>query len=510
MDLAEAGREYRSMASTQIPGRDVRPGVMAPGAPGAPRAPRPKGSFKRYVRGALRQPFTRRAWRECLYAGVSLLVAVPLFLFTAVAVIVGLTLSVSFAGLPLLALSLRTVRRLGAACRRLANRALAPRDEPPPVVRLRQEKPIEAPPPVRRQPGFLGWIRSSLTDPVSWRACAYLLLKLPIALLGGVGLIYVVAWAVGYTTFPVWWELIHQLAAHGDTVQVPGWLAWWTPNPVIVAQAIPSLAWSFALIPAGLVALVYAPAMVRGCNDLDRRLAARLLGPPLTQRVRDLEQTRASAVDDSAARLRRIERDLHDGAQAQMVAVAMKLGLAREKLAGSVSSTGAETEGAAARTTEIDLARALELVEAAHRSAKEAIVELRDLARGIHPPVLDHGLGTALATLAARSGLPVEVITDLPERPSASIETIAYFCAAELLANVAKHSGARHATLEAVHVPGLLRLRVIDDGSGGARVERGGGLAGLAERLRTVDGTMEVSSPPGGPSVVTVEMPSHA
>jgi signal transduction histidine kinase len=204
-------------------------------------------------------------------------------------------------------------------------------------------------------------------------------------------------------------------------------------------------------------------------------------------------------VDDSAARLRRIERDLHDGAQAQMVAVAMKLGLAREKLGGTL--------GAAA---EADFERALELVDAAHATAKQAITELRDLARGIHPPVLDHGLDTALATLAAGSGVPVELVAELPERPSAAIETIAYFCAAELLANVAKHSGARHATLEAVHVPGLLRVRVSDDGTGGARIEAGGGLAGLAERLRTVDGRMEISSPPGGPTVVTVEMPSHA
>jgi signal transduction histidine kinase len=204
-------------------------------------------------------------------------------------------------------------------------------------------------------------------------------------------------------------------------------------------------------------------------------------------------------VDDAAARLRRIERDLHDGAQAQMVAVAMKLGLAKEKLGG--------TAGAAA---EADFERALELVDAAHASAKQAITELRDLARGIHPPVLDHGLGTALATLAAGSAVPVELVVDLPERPSAAIETIAYFCAAELLANVGKHSGARHARLEAVHVPGLLRLRVSDDGTGGARIEARGGLAGLAERVKTVDGRLQLSSPPGGPTVVTVELPSHA
>jgi signal transduction histidine kinase len=228
-------------------------------------------------------------------------------------------------------------------------------------------------------------------------------------------------------------------------------------------------------------------------------IAYRLLVAPLPQRVRELEQARARVVDDSAARLRRIERDLHDGAQAQMVAVAMKLGLAREKLGGMAGGTGPA-----------GLERVLELVVAAHEGAKEAITELRDLARGIHPPVLDQSLGAALTTLAARSGQPVELILDLPERPSTAIETIAYFCAAELLANVAKHSGARHATLEAVHVHGLLRVRVSDDGTGGAHIEADGGLAGLAERIQAVDGELQISSPPGGPTVVTVELPSHA
>jgi len=220
---------------------------------------------------------------------------------------------------------------------------------------------------------------------------------------------------------------------------------------------------------------------------------------PLPQRVRELEQSRAHVVDDSAARLRRIERDLHDGAQAQMVAVAMKLGLATKKLGILVDGTG-----------QTDLDRVLELVAAAHRGAKEAVTELRDLARGIHPPVLDQGLGTALTSLAARSDLPVELVIDLPERPSAAIETIAYFCAAELLTNVTKHSGATHATLEAVHMSGLLRVRVSDNGCGGARVDASGGLAGLAERIKTVDGRLQLSSPPGGPTAVTVELPSHA
>ncbi len=167
-------------------------------------------------------------------------------------------------------------------------------------------------------------------------------------------------------------------------------------------------------------------------------------------------------VDDAAARLRRIEQDLHDGAQAQMVAVVMKLGLARDHL----STSAARLQGA-------DLDRALELVDAAHRGAMEAITELRDLARGIHPPALDEGLGAALAGLAARSDLPVELVVDLPERPSRAIETIAYFCAAALLTNAAKHSGAQGARLEVLHQPGLVTMQVSDDGTGGARLEPG-------------------------------------
>ncbi len=245
--------------------------------------------------------------------------------------------------------------------------------------------------------------------------------------------------------------------------------------------------WTMAFLAAGAANLAW--------GYWDTTIAYR----PLPRRVRELERSRARVVDDSAARLRQIERDLHDGAQAQMVAVAMKLGLATKKLGGMVDGTG-----------QTDLDRVLELVVAAHRGAKEAITELRDLARGIHPPLLDQGLGPALTSLAARGDVPVELVVDLPERPSAAIETIAYFCAAELLANVAKHSGARHAALEVAHMPGLLRLRVCDDGSGGARMEDRGGLAGLAERVKTVDGRLQVSSPPGGPTVVAVELPSHA
>jgi signal transduction histidine kinase len=158
----------------------------------------------------------------------------------------------------------------------------------------------------------------------------------------------------------------------------------------------------------------------------------------------------------------------------------------------------------------LDAARARELVASAHQTATEAIAELRDLSRGIHPPVLDGGLAGALETLAARSAVPVELRVDVTVRPTAAIETIAYFCAAELLANVIKHSGARRATLEAVQRDELLRLRVSDDGAGGARLGAGSGLDGLAQRVRTVDGSLAISSPENGPTVVTVELPLRA
>jgi signal transduction histidine kinase len=220
--------------------------------------------------------------------------------------------------------------------------------------------------------------------------------------------------------------------------------------------------------------------------------------PKNVERVRELQRSRALVVDDAAARLRRIEQDLHDGAQAQMVAVVMKLGLARDRLGTS-----------APRIEGTDLDRARELVDAAHRGAMEAITELRDLARGIHPPALGEGLGAALTGLAARSELPVELAVDLPERPSPAIEAITYFCAAELLTNAAKHSGAQRAKVEVLHQPGLVTMRVSDNGTGGARLEPGGGLAGLEERVKTVDGTLQVQSPAGGPTVVTVELPSR-
>jgi signal transduction histidine kinase len=157
-----------------------------------------------------------------------------------------------------------------------------------------------------------------------------------------------------------------------------------------------------------------------------------------------------------------------------------------------------------------DGARTRMLAAAAHRNAKETLAELRDLARGIHPPVLDRGLSAALGSLAETSPVPVGLEVSLTARPSPAIEAIAYFCAAELLANVAKHSGASHATVGVADSDGRILMTVTDDGSGAARLAPGGGLAGLLERVQTVDGRLGLDSPPGGPTIVTVELPRHA
>ena len=255
--------------------------------------------------------------------------------------------------------------------------------------------------------------------------------------------------------------------------------------------------WVFA---TGVILLFVAPWGVRVVVSLDRLLILAFLAPDaVTVRMRSLEQARAETVDASAATLRRIERDLHDGTQAQLVAIAMRLGMAKEKLADA---------------DQPDLQQVRQLVDEAHKGAKEAIVELRDLARGIHPPALDVGLEGALSTLAARSAVPTELTISLDDRPTAAIEAIAYFCVAELLANVAQHAYASRATVTCAQHGRWMRLVVRDDGKGGAQPSAMGssssGLAGLTDRVRTVDGRLDVTSPPRGPTVVVVDLPMHA
>ncbi|RSS57904.1 sensor histidine kinase [Streptomyces sp. WAC06614] len=294
---------------------------------------------------------------------------------------------------------------------------------------------VEEPTPLpgsRRAGGFFGWLWASLKDPVAWRATLYGLVRLP--------------W--GVLTF---------------TVVLAGLFVLW---PVL-------------------------PYVVRGLVSVDRAMVRGLLSPSdeLERRIAELESDRGVVVDTAAADLRRIERDLHDGAQARLVALAMGLGLAKEKLLEDPDAAAA-------------------MVDEAHGEVKLALQELRDLARGIHPAVLtDRGLDAALSSVASRCTVPVRVEVDLPARPAEAIEGIAYFTVSELLQNVSKHAGARSASVEVWRSGPRLLLRVCDDGRGGARLDRGSGMAGLAERLGAVDGVFVVDSPEGAGTTVTAELP---
>jgi signal transduction histidine kinase len=435
------------------------------------------------VRTVVAAPLRRTAWREALYLIVGLPVSAVGFALVVPLLALGAALTISvvgtFVGLLVLAAALQVARGFGAVHRWLATLI----DEP-------VDRPVAYP----RGHGVLGRLETRLRDGTGWRCVAYLLAKLPLAAFGGY--VVVAFWIGGLVNlgWPLWWLMFRN---HPAGVRLD-------PAPVITPVTLVNLHVGIATYPGtflvatiGALTLLLAPWVTGAVVVADRWLIRDLLGPPpLAQRVRDLLETRALAVDDSAALLRRLERDLHDGAQARLVALAMSLDMAREKL------------GEGGRP--LDAARARELVDNAHRNATQAISELRDLARGMHPPVLDNGLPDALTSLAARSALPVTVSTDLPVRPTPAIETIAYFCAAELLTNVIKHSAARRATIEASEPSGVLRLRVTDDGVGGAAPGPGSGLAGLAQRVRTVDGHLEIASPPGGPTVVTIRLPLRA
>ncbi len=233
------------------------------------------------------------------------------------------------------------------------------------------------------------------------------------------------------------------------------------------------------------------PFIARGLTNADRAMVRGLLSPSdeLERRIAELESDRGVVVDTAAADLRRIERDLHDGAQARLVNLAMGLGLAKEKLLEDPDTAAA-------------------MVAEAHGEVKLALQELRDLARGIHPAVLtDRGLDAALSAVASRCTVPVKVTVDLLSRPAAAIEGIAYFTVSELLQNTSKHSGAKSASVDVWRADDRLLIQVWDDGRGGARLDGGTGMRGLADRLDAVDGLFAIESPQGGPTTVTAELP---
>jgi signal transduction histidine kinase len=455
------------------------------------------GSPWAVARAAAAAPFTRREGRELLFclAGLPFAVLNPLALFVLAVDLTWLVAGsgrgdpspadtvIAFACLGLLlvlVVSTRAARGLGSLQRTLATRLLGMR--------------VAAPPPAQRSPGARVWLGPGLRDGAGWRVMAYLLAKLPVGL---IELYAVFLWIGGLVNlgYPLWWGAFRN---HPPGTRL-------SPMPVFTPFGlfgegtfrVATLPGTFAAAAAGAAMLLAAPWVTRAVTSADAWLIRGLLGPGrLAQRVHDLELSRALAVDDSAAMLRRLERNLHDGAQIRLATLAMNLGMAREKL-----GDGGEVPDAAA---------ARELVDAALRGAKDALGELRNLARGIHPPVLDNGLADALASLAADSAIPVELEVSIPVRPTPAIETIAYFCAAELLANAAKHSFANRIAIRVASHRNVLLLSVADDGAGGADPARGTGLSGLAQRAALVDGRLTIASPAGGPTTVTVELPLRA
>ena len=431
---------------------------LAGGRPGRPRAAA--------VRRVVHEPVTGRALRELAFCAIE----GPLGLALLAALL-------ALLALPVLGVILVpwVARRFAAVPRGLAARLLGER--------------VAAPAPPRRGRGPFRWVAATLRDIPGWRAAAYLLVKLPVvvaelyaAFLAGAGLVNL--------TYPFWWPLFRN---HPPGVRL-GPVGALTPFGKLTVATYPG---TFAAFAAGAAMVLAAPWLARAACTADRWLIRGMLGPgKLAQRVADLEQARALAVDDSAAILRRLERDLHDGAQVRLATLALHLGMAKEKL----GADGDVPDPAAVR----------DLLDTAHRGAKDALAELRGLARGIHPPALDNGLADALATLAAGSAIPVDLQVRVPVRPSPAIETIAYFCAAELLANAAKHSSATRIEVQATGRADTLLLGVADDGTGGADPARGSGLAGLAQRVAVVDGRLDIASPPGGPTRITAELPLRA
>jgi signal transduction histidine kinase len=313
------------------------------------------------------------------------------------------------------------------------------------------------------------------TDLQTWREIAYLTLLAPLGLAGCI--VVVAAWtgAAVLVLLPLYNPMLGNTGAH------------------VLTMVVDTVAETLLMGAVGIGLALAAPWIARAVAGAESRLAAGLLGPSeraaLYNRVDELRARREQLVEVVEAERRRIERDLHDGAQQRLVALAMNLGMAKDKF---------DKDPTAARA----------LLDEAHADAKHAMVELRNLARGIHPAVLsDRGLDAALSSLAGKAPVPVAVEVWVTERPPAAIETTAYYVVAEALTNIAKHAGASRAAVTVARQNGHLKVEVTDDGIGGADAARGTGLAGLVDRVTAVDGTVRLSSPVGGPTILTVELP---
>ncbi|MFC9969734.1 sensor histidine kinase [Spirillospora sp. NPDC127200] len=409
-------------------------------------------------------------WRSAVFLLAHVAFSFACFVGLVIGVALSLALSIIWVGIPLLVMMMLLWRAAARAERGFMRAAFG----------------VRVPSPYRERPqgsGPLTRLRVMAADPATWKDLLYLALAFPIAVAEAA--LSIVLWAPAATLLAT--PLI-VLAEDGRGIEVNfGLVSYWAGSPL---EAVPVMAVG---VGWGIVAMYGTRIMAVG-HAFYARL---LLGPSVSQaenrelraRTEHLRASRARGVDAVEFERRRIERDLHDGAQQRLLAVAMDIGRARAKLAE-------DPEGARA------------LIEQAHAGTKEAITELRDLARGIYPAILtDRGLDPALSGLAGRAPVPVEVSVDLPDRPPAAVESIAYFIVAEALANIAKYARATRASVRVTREDTWVVVEIIDDGVGGAVARPDGGLAGLADRAATIDGMLIVDSPPGGPTIIRADLP---
>ncbi|WP_194895239.1 sensor histidine kinase [Catenulispora pinisilvae] len=419
----------------------------------------------------LKGPFTGRSLRQQGYLLASFAGAFVQFLWMTVALALGGSLLLVVIGLPLLLAGLVSLRW---ASRRERQRILNLTGERVPSP-YREPGPTGNP--LQRLVGYV-------SDPATWRDLVHLIVSAAFGLAWFCVIVTVWAMTVGAVSLPFWYSSLpnHRI----PLTHIDGSQYYISTLPSILAFAAISLVFAWLLGPTVL------ELATRAQTGLGRSLLG-LSRPELDRREAALRSTRSQAVSAAEAERRRIERDLHDGAQQRLVALAMDLGRAKSKL-----KSGNEEDSEAAA----------QLVAEAHEGVKLALAELRDLARGIHPAVLtDRGLDAALSALAGRSPIPVEVDGTLPWRPSPEVESAAYFVASEALANMAKHSHASRAWIDLEIRDDQLRMIVGDNGVGGAETNPGGGLAGLSDRIAPLDGILSVSSPIGGPTQIIMEMP---
>jgi signal transduction histidine kinase len=414
-------------------------------------------------------PYARRGvWLESAFLVLDLPVGIALFTIVITLLSLSAGLAVTLVGLPLLAATVvggRAVATVeGVRTRVLLDEQLVPH------------------PPAVRPAGLWPRAKAMMADRAGWKGLLYSLLMLPWGIFTFTSV--VVLWSVAFTmaTVPLWGWAVDPpppFTVGTNRYDIDGWSLF---------------GWSVLAGVVGLLLVALLPRLVHLLARADVAIARRLLAPDeatrLAARVTELQVSRDASVESSAGELRRIERDLHDGAQQRLVSLAMNLGMAKERL------------------RESDDEHARELVGAAHDEAKQAIAELRDLVRGIHPAVLtDRGLDAAVSALVARCPVPVHLDTDLPRRLPQSLEATAYFVVAEALTNVAKHSRASTATVRLVERDQTLLVEVYDNGVGGADETAGGGLRGLRDRVAGVEGRLRIASPLGGPTVLSVELP---